>query len=89
MWADAISKEMDNVRVAFEVLPDRKSLPIGHQFVQCHKVFITMKDFRQKAKLVAGDHMTKALTTMMYASVVSRETVIIATIIATLHDLEV
>ena len=32
-WADATSKEMENVRVAFEVLPDGKSVPIGHQFV--------------------------------------------------------
>ena len=33
LWADAISKEMENVRVAFKVLPDGKSVPIGHQFV--------------------------------------------------------
>ena len=33
LWADVISKEMDNVRVAFKVLPDGKSVPIGHQFV--------------------------------------------------------
>ena len=47
LWADAISKEMENVRVAFEVLPDGKPVPIGHQFVQCHMVFdIKMEDFR-------------------------------------------
>ena len=33
LWADEISKEMENVRVAFEVLPDGKPVPIGHQFV--------------------------------------------------------
>ena len=33
LWADAISKEMKNVRVAFEVLTDEKSVPIGNQFV--------------------------------------------------------
>ena len=33
LWADAISKEMENVRVAFEVLPDGKPVPIGSQFV--------------------------------------------------------
>ena len=32
-WKDAISKEMENVRVAFEVLLNGKSVPIGHQFV--------------------------------------------------------
>ena len=47
LWADAITKEMENVRVAFEVLPDGKSVPIGHQFVQCHTVFdIKMEEFR-------------------------------------------
>ena len=29
LWADAISKEMENVRVAFEVLPDGKSVSIA------------------------------------------------------------
>ena len=62
--------------MAFEVLPDGKPVPIGHQFVQCHIVFdIKMEDLRQKARLVAGGHMTKALATIMYASIVSRETV--------------
>ena len=46
---DAISQEMDNVRVAFKVLPDGKKAPIGSQFVQCHMVFdLKMEDFRQK-----------------------------------------
>ena len=33
LWVDDKSKEIENVRVAFEVLPDGKSVPIGHQFV--------------------------------------------------------
>ena len=45
---------MENVRVAFEVLKDGKSVLIGHQFVLCHMLFdIKMEDFRQKARLVA------------------------------------
>ena len=39
--------------------------------------------------LVARGHMTKALATITYASIVSRETVRIALMIATLIDLEV
>ena len=89
LWADAISKEMESVRVAFEVLPDGKSVPIGHQFVQCYMVFDTkMEDFRNKARLVAGGRMTKALATILHAITVSRETVRIALTIATLNDLE-
>ena len=33
LWADAISQEMENVRVAFEALLDGKSVPISHCFV--------------------------------------------------------
>ena len=46
LWDDAISKELMNVKVTFKILPDGKKVPIGHQFMQCHKVLdIKMKDF--------------------------------------------
>ena len=90
LWADTISKEMENVRVAFEVLPDGKPVPMGNQFVQYHKVFdIKMEDFRCKTRLVAGGHMTEAPATIIYASIKSRKTVRIALMIAALNDLEV
>ena len=58
--------------------------------MQCHLVLnIKLEEFRQKARLVAGGHVTKALATILYASVVSRETVRIALMIAALNDLEV
>ena len=76
LWADATSKEMENIRVALKVLPDGKPVPIGHQFVWCHMVIdVKMEDFRHQARLVAVGHMTEAPATIMYASVVSRETV--------------
>ena len=33
LLADVILKEMENVRVAFEILSDGKSVPVGHKFV--------------------------------------------------------
>ena len=36
--ADTISNELENVKVAIKILPDREKAPIGHQFVQCHMV---------------------------------------------------
>ena len=33
LWADTISKEMENNRLAFEVLSDGKSVSICQQFV--------------------------------------------------------
>ena len=50
---------------------------------------IKMKDFRHKARLVVAGPMTKAPSTITYACAVSRETVRISLIIATLNDLEV
>ena len=48
-----------------------------------------MKDFSHNARLVGGCHMTKVPATIKYDSVMSRETVRIALMIATLNDLEV
>ena len=37
-WADAISKEMKNVRVAFKILKDGEQLLPGHQLIKCHMI---------------------------------------------------
>ena len=48
-----------------------------------------MEDFRRKARLVAGGHTTKTPDCATYASVVSRETVRLALMLASLNCLEV
>eukprot|EP00804_Cyclotella_cryptica_P020326 CCRYP_014066-RA/>CCRYP_014066-RA protein AED:0.16 eAED:0.16 QI:0/0/0/1/1/1/3/0/747 len=89
-WHDAIEKEMKNVRVAFGVRADGVAPPADHQFIRCHMIFdVKMEDFRRKARLVAGGHVTKAPATLTYASVVSRETVRIALLIAALNDIDI
>ncbi len=50
---------------------------------------IKTEDFRCKARLVAGGHMTNVPTAYTYASVVTRETVHIALMLAALILLEV
>ena len=50
---------------------------------------IKMVNFRHKAKLASGGHMTESSTTIPYASVVSRDTVRIALMITAIYDLEV
>ena len=50
---------------------------------------IKQEDFRCKARLVAGVHTTEAPATITYASVVSRESVCIALLLAALNDMEV
>ncbi len=89
LWADAIAKEMAKVRKALDILPNGKTAPVGYQKIPCHMVFdIEMEDFKRKARLVAGGHKTKAPATITYASVVSRETVRIALMLAALNDLQ-
>jgi hypothetical protein len=45
-WADTIAKEMKNVCVAFKILLDGQSTPIGYQMIPCHTIFdIKMEDF--------------------------------------------
>jgi len=52
--ADTIAKEMKDVRVAFKILVDGQSAPIGYQKIPCHMIFdVKMEDFRRKAQLVA------------------------------------
>jgi hypothetical protein len=90
LWADAIAKEMKNVRVAFKILPNGERAPNGYQRIHCHTIFdVKMENFQRKARLVAGGNQTEAPATMTYASVVSRETVRIALTIAALNDLQV
>ena len=48
-----------------------------------------MEDFRCKARLVTGCHMTESPATITYASVVLSKTVRIALMITTINDLEV
>ena len=87
-WADAISKEMENVKVAFDIMHDGQKAPIGYQQMNCHMIFdVMMDDFSRKARLVAGGHMTEVPHVMTYAIVVSRETVRIALTIAALNGL--
>ena len=50
---------------------------------------IKMEDFQQKARLVAGGHVTKAPATMTYASVVGRDTVKIALLLVAPNNLNV
>ncbi len=46
LWADAMAKEMKEVRIAFNILPDGRSAQIGYQKIPCHMIFdLKMEDF--------------------------------------------
>ena len=96
-WRDAIRKEMSNVKVAFNkwgkgTVDDASSgqkLP-GYQEIECHMIFDIKMDgkFTRKARFVAGGHSTDPPSSITYSSVVSRDSVRIAFMLAALNDLD-
>jgi len=85
-WRDAIEKEMTNVKIAFRFLDENLPPPVGHTRINCHIIFDVKMDLTRKARFVAGGHMTDPPTSMTYASVVSRDSVRIAFLLAALND---
>ena len=89
-WYDAICKEMKNNAKAFKILGPDATTPVGHTFIKCHMVFdVKQGTLQRKCRFVAGGHMAKAPPSITYASVVSRESVRIAFLIAALNDLDI
>ena len=88
-WKKAIEKEMKNVMTAFDFLNEGENAPIGYQQIKLHMIFDIKMDFTRKARLVAGGHMTDTPASLTYSSVVSRESVRIALLLAALNGLDV
>ena len=95
-WRDAIAKELGVVKVAWEARDDLVLAEvragrqlIGYTEIKCHMVFDVKMDLTRKARLVAGGHMTDAPSSLTYSSVVSRDSIRIAFLIAALNDLDV
>ena len=97
-WTDAITKEMKNVRIAFEKLDgitveEMKKGKVKPGYTHCgtHMIFDIKMDgkFTRKARLVADGHTTDAPSSITYSSVVSRESVRLSLLIASLNDLDI
>jgi hypothetical protein len=68
LWADAIAKKVKDMRIAFKCLNPGKRTPLGYKWIKCHMIFdVKIEDFRRKARMVAGGHMTGAPMIMMSA----------------------
>jgi hypothetical protein len=98
-WLKAVKKEMDKVNVAFDFCEDwtleqvRLGLArgdfVGFQEIKCHMIFDVKMDLTRKARMVAGGHTTETPASLTYSSVVSRDSVRIALLIAALNDLDI
>lgn len=96
LWTRAIEKELRKVKVAWEPRGDLdindvrsgREL-IGYTEIKCHMIFDVKMDFTRKARFVAGGHMTEAPSSITYSSVVSRDSVRLAFLIAELNGLDI
>ena len=97
-WRKALNKEMTKVKIAWKAVegltPEQvrqgqaKQL-IGYQEITCHVIFDVKMDFTRKARFVAGGHTTDTPGSITYSSVVSRDSIRIAFLVAGLNDLDV
>ncbi len=87
-WHDAIQKEMKNCRTAFKFLDEDETVPIGFEWIKFHLIFNVKIDFTWKAHFVAGGHMTNPPQEITYSSVVTRDSVRIAFLLAALNDVD-
>ncbi len=74
-WADALTKKMGNVCVAFEILGYKEKPPVGWFKVSGHIVFDVKMDFTRKAQWVEDGHKMTDAVTLSFAGVVSRESI--------------
>ena len=88
-WRDAIEKEMKNAVIAFDVKDKDESAPIGIKQIKVHMVLDVKPDFTRKARLVANGNMTEVPKETVYFSVVARDAVRIAFLVAALNDMDV
>ena len=66
-----------------------KTRYVGFQEIKCHIIFDVKMDLTWKARFLAGGHLTEAPPSITYSSVVSRDSVTFASLIAALNDLEI
>ena len=89
MWRDALSLEMFNVGVAFEILEEGQSAPTGWKNASGYLIWDVKMDFTRKARWVLDGHKTPDPIRSTFAGVVSRESVRIAFTYAALNGLQV
>jgi Reverse transcriptase (RNA-dependent DNA polymerase) len=87
-WQRGIEKEMRNIDCAFE-FPKNGKAPIGYQKIDCHMIFDVKMTLERKARYVAGGHQTQPTKDITFASVVSRDSIRIAFLVAALNDLDI
>ena len=74
-WVKSIEKQMTNVGIAFEILEEDKSAPVGWSKESGRLIFGIKMYFTRKAQWVWGDHLSVNPIVSTYAIVASRDSV--------------
>jgi hypothetical protein len=96
-WWTVIQKEVKKVMDAFEFedgltpkqIQQDKLLYVAFQEIACHMIFDVKMDLTRKARFVAGGHLTEPPASITYSSVVSRNSVCHAFLIAARNGIEI
>jgi hypothetical protein len=88
-WHKSIIKEMTKNSSAFKFLEQDESIPIGSTWIPCHMIFDMKVDHTRKARFVAGRHWTDPPSQTTFSTVISRDSVRIAFLVAALNDIEI
>ena len=82
-------KEMQNIRVAFDIKSHGMKPPPGYEYVDLMMVFDIKMDYTRKARLCAHGDQTEPPKEITYSSVVSRESIRIAFMYVAMLDLDI
>jgi len=88
-WQNAIQKETTNNRKAFQFLEENEQVPIGYKWIHCHMIFDVKMDFTRIAHFIAGGRMMNPPDSITYSSIVSRDSIRIAFLLAMLNDVNI
>ena len=76
LWKEAITKEMKNVSIYFEMLEEGEELPASYKLaIIYHIIFDVKTDFTRKARYMLDGHKTNDSKGITYAVVLCREKV--------------
>jgi len=74
---------------AFKILDKDEKVPPGYKYIELLTIFDIKMDLTRKARICARGDQTKTPSNMTYASVVTRESIRIGFVLASLNDLEI
>ncbi|KAL7539628.1 hypothetical protein ACHAWF_006464 [Thalassiosira exigua] len=92
-WIDYVLKKRDQIikkaKSKYWLRSNKVPALRGYQEISCHIIFDVKTDFTHKARFVANGSTTDTPSALTYSSVVSRDSIRIALLVAVLNDLDI